>query len=114
MKRNTTMKRIAGILHAVMLVLQISPMGAENDSSGQQTTYSNWWSPDYTKATAEYTFKGVGDSVLLPYFLATNGIYGMITDATIDSEAVQLESNLYLTAVNYFESATLTVTISSK
>ena len=110
MNRNAKMKRIAAILLTVIMVLQINPMGAENDPYGWNTYYSDWWRPLFETESSEYTFSGVGDTILLPYLLGLNGIYGIITDASTDSDAVRLDGNLYLTALDYFDSAELTVT----
>lgn len=114
MNRNAKMKRIAAILLTVIMALQINPMGAENDPSGWNTYYSDWWRPLFETESSEYTFSGVGDTILLPYLLGLNGIYGIITDASTDSDALRLDGNLYLTALDYFDSAELSVTAGGK
>lgn len=110
MNWNATLKRIFAILLVVILVLPIHPMDAEDDSAEWQTIHSDDWSPDFVFVTSEYTFSGVGDTVLLPYLLGINGIYGTIIDASADSDAVELDNSLFLTAVQYFDSVMLTVT----
>ncbi len=108
MNWNVMMKRIAAIFLVVLLVLQVTPMDAEDSN---RTFYSEWWSPQQVLAPIEHSFSGVGDSVLLPYLLAGNGIYGGLTDVSLDSDAVTLGDDLYLTATGYFDSVTLSVTV---
>ncbi len=108
------LKRITAILLAAILVLSVNPIDAEDDPGRRHTYYSDWWKPALVLVTADYTFSDVGDTVLLPYLLSMNGIYGNVTEASLDSEAVQLDESLYLTAVDYFDSVTLTVTVREK
>ena len=120
MDMNARLKRIAAMLVAVILVLQVAPAGTANESVERHTIYSEWWRPNPNPdpnpktPTAEYTFSGVGDTVLLPFLLGLNGIHGIITDVVTDSAAVELDDSLYLKAVSYFDSAELTVTVNNK
>ena len=110
MNWNAKLKRVAAILLAVLLVIQVSPIDAEWGDSGSHAVYSDWWSPSFVQRTPEYTFSGVGDSVLLSYLLGINGIFGIIVDVAADSKMVSLSEDLHLTAVAYFDSIPLTVT----
>ena len=116
MDMNAKLKRIAAMLVAVILVLQVAPAGTANEPVERHTIYSEWWrpNPNPKTPTAEYTFSDIGDTVLLPYLLGLSGIYGNITDVVTDSAAVELDDNLYLKAVSYFDSAELTVTVNNK
>ncbi len=114
MRENRKLKRIAAILLTVVLVLQISPVGVADDPAGRSPIYSDWWKPKDVLTAPEYTFSDVGETVLLPYLLGINGIYGFIRDAQVDTDALQLSNNLYLKAVDYFKNATLTVTVGQK
>lgn len=110
MNWNAKLKRVAAILLAVLLVIQVSPIDAEWGDSDRRSIYSDWWSPGFVQQTPEYTFSGVGDSVLLSYLLGINGIFGIIVDVAADSKMVSLSEDLHLTAVAYFDSVPLTVT----
>ncbi|MBR2823491.1 MAG: hypothetical protein IKE24_07395 [Clostridia bacterium] len=114
MDKNTRLKRITAMLLAIILISYAAPVGTANEPAEWGTIYSEWWRPDLKTATAEYTFSGVGDTVLLPYLLGLSGIHGHITDAVTDSEAVELDDSLYLKAVSYFDSAELTVTVKDR
>ena len=105
MDMNAKLKRIAAMLVAVILVLQVAPAGTANEPVERHTIYSEWWrpNPNPKTPTAEYTFSDIGDTVLLPYLLGLSGIYGNITDVVTDSAAVELDDNLYLKAVSYFD-----------
>ena len=109
MNGNARLKRIAATLLALILVLQVSPFNAESQPADQPVVYSDWWRPHVELAAAEYTFSGIGDTVLLPYLLGLHGVFGIITDASLDSDAVKLSDDLYLTAVDSFETVTLKV-----
>lgn len=114
MDMNARLKRIVAMLLAVILVLLTAPAGTANESSENHTIYSEWWRPNPKTVTAYYTFSGIGDTVLLPYLLGLSGIYGTITEAETDSNAVELDESLYLTAVSYFDSVELTVTVDDR
>ena len=110
MKRNTKIKWITAILLTAVLALQISMINAESGADRRYRDGSDKRNASYAMTVPEYTFSGIGDRVLLPYLLGLNGIHGSITNTSIDSEALTLSDDLYLTAVGYFDSATLTVT----
>ncbi|MBQ8136882.1 MAG: hypothetical protein IJ174_05545, partial [Clostridia bacterium] len=109
MNWNAKLKRIMVVLLVFVMVLQVSPMDAEN-GSGSLTFYSDWLSPEPAMPTFEYTFMGTGDTILLPYLLALNGGFGNIVDVTVNSPAIEVNGNLYLTAVGFFDRAVMTVT----
>ena len=90
MDKNTRLKRITAMLLAIILISYAAPVVTANEPAEWGTIYSEWWGP---------------------YLLGLSGIYGPITDAVTDSEAVELDDSLYLKAVSYFDSVTLTVTM---
>ena len=85
MNWNAKLKRIAAILLAILLVIQVSPIDAEWGDSGSHAVYSDWWSPGFVQRTPEYPFSGVCDSIHLMLLLGMNGIYGTITSIKDDT-----------------------------